>query len=292
MPSFGWTQTPRPSTMPDTAAAFGSARTGNQEHRTQIMSNSQPDRYDSTRRAWENIWDDASIAVELEAVALPRSQATIDAYLPFLPKDVPILEAGSGLSAVVITLRRLGYRIQGIDYAVNALIESKAYDRHLPLAAADVHALPYADNSLGAYLSFGVLEHFEHGMTPALQEAYRVLMPGGVLVLTIPYPNVVHRLVALRRRLQAVGPLTDDSFYESTYTRRKLVDAAREAGFTILKVQPTSHAYTLWGLGGIFRSRGYYRTSPLADRLGGLLAYALPWAFNFSSLLIGRKPSL
>ncbi len=254
------------------------------------MSADHDDLYHSTRRAWEHIWEDASIQVELEAVASARSQATIEAYLPFLPQNTPILEAGSGLSAVVITLRRLGYRIQGVDYAVNALIESKAFDAALPLAAADVHALPYADESLGAYLSFGVLEHFEHGMTPALQEAYRVLVPGGVLVLTIPYPNVVHRLVALRRRLQAAGPLADDRFYESTYTRRKLSEATQAVGFTILKTQPTSHAYTLWGLGGIFRSRGYYQTSPLAERLGGLLAYTLPWAFNFSTLLIGRKP--
>ncbi|NWG18438.1 MAG: hypothetical protein HXY41_17580, partial [Chloroflexi bacterium] len=52
---------------------------------------------------------------------------------------------------------------------------------------------------------------------------------------------------------------------------------------------PTSHAFTLWGLGGPFRGRGYYQTSALADALGGVLRVVLPWAFNFSTLLIARK---
>jgi SAM-dependent methyltransferase len=245
--------------------------------------------YKSTRDAWENIWHSASVETELQTQTYPRAQAMLRMYTPYLPQDGVILEAGSGLSAAVITLRRLGFHVTGLDYAVNALYMSRRYDPSLSLAAADVHALPFADGSLAAYLSFGVLEHFEQGMGPALAEAYRVLRHGGVLVLTIPYPNVVHRLVAWRRRRQNRNTLNDDAFYESTYTRAALVQHVREAGFTLLKVAPTSHAYSLWGLGGLFRGAGYYRTSALAETLGSVLRVALPWAFNFSTMVIARK---
>lgn len=243
-------------------------------------------RYDTTRKAWENIWDNASVEVELQTMTYTRARQTMARYAAYLPKTGAILEAGSGLSAAVITLRRLGYPVIGLDYAENALHISRRYDPSLPLAAGDVHALPFAANALDAYLSFGVLEHFEQGMGAALAEAYRVLKPGGVLVLTIPYPNVVHRLIQWRRG----GRLNDDAFYESTYTRRALYDNTAAAGFTVVEAMPTSHAFTLWGLGGPFRGRGYYQTSALADILGGVLRVVLPWAFNFSTLLIARKP--
>lgn len=252
---------------------------------------SDSSRYDSTRKAWETIWDSASMEVELQAVRYPRSMATIQAYLPYLPKGEIILEAGSGLSAVIITLREMGYTVTGLDYAENALHTSRHYDPSLALAVGDVHALPYAPNSVGAYLSFGVLEHFEHGMGPALAEAYRVVKPGGVLILTIPYPNVVQRLIKWRRRGQS-STLNDEDFYESTYTRDTLCKAVTDAGFTVEKAIPTSHAFTLWGLGGPFRGAGYYQTSPLANTLGGILKVILPWAFNFSTLVIGRKNTL
>jgi ubiquinone/menaquinone biosynthesis C-methylase UbiE len=246
-------------------------------------------RYDSTRQAWQDIWTKANVEVELETVRSARSMATIHAYLPYLSKDDILLEAGSGLSAVVITLREMGYKVAGLDYAENALHESRAYDPTLPLTTGDVHALPFQNNSLGAYLSFGVLEHFEHGMQPALLEAARVLKPGGMLVLTIPYPNVVHQLVAWRRKSQGISTLTDDRFYESTYTRRALEDAVTKAGLTVVHIQPTSHSFTLWGLGGPFRAPGYYRTSALAERAGSLIRALLPWAFNYMTLVVARK---
>lgn len=250
----------------------------------------QKDRYDSTRHSWEKIWDDASIEVELAAAQYERAQETIRAYLPYLAKGDQHLEAGSGLSAVVIALRDKGYRAQGLDYAINALLESRRHDPELPLAAGDVHHLPYRDDCFGSYLSFGVLEHFERGLLPALLEAYRVIQPGGVLVLTIPYPNIVNRAVQLKRRLTRAGQLTDDAFYESAYTRRQLTDAVAQAGFSVLRVEPMSHDFTLWGLGGVFRAPGYYRTSRLAESLGSVLKRITPWLFSFSTLLIARKP--
>lgn len=245
--------------------------------------------YDSTRKTWEDIWDEASVEAELVALQYERAQTIINTYTPYLKPDGLILEAGCGLSAEVIDLRNRGFRIIGLDYAVNALQKGLAHDPTLEMHAGDVHALPYANESLDAYLSFGVLEHFAHGMQPALVEAARVLKPGGILVLTIPYPNIVWRLSQFRRRLQGASQLNNDDFYESTYTQHDLVRESTTAGFELLEVVPTSHAFTLWGLGSMFRGPGYYETSEFADRVGSVLSRVSPWLFNFSTLLISAR---
>ena len=259
---------------------------------TQTPTDSSPQfgqRYDTTRIAWENIWaQDSDIASEIEIARSRRARHTMDFYRQFLDPDSLILEAGSGLSAVIITLRRMGYHVIGLDYAVGALQASHAYDASLQLAAGDVHQLPFADNSLGGYLSFGVLEHFEHGMQPALREAWRVLKPGGTMVLTIPYPGLIWRLAQLRRQMQG-RQLIDDDFYESTCTRQQLLHNVTAVGFDVVEAVPTSHSFALWGLGGPFRAPGYYRTSWLAEALGFVLLQTLPWTFNYMTCVIARK---
>jgi SAM-dependent methyltransferase len=246
--------------------------------------------YDKTRQAWEDIWDNADIEVEIKALKEKRTADQLGVFPAYLSKEGYILEAGSGLGATLFFLRDLGFNMIGLDYAENALHAVHAYDPGVIQQAGDVHALPYRDNSLHGYLSFGVLEHFEHGPGPALREANRVLVPGGVIVLTIPYPNVVHRLVHWKRRFAGQSQLTDDDFYESAYTQHDLTAELETAGFEVVLVRPTSHAFTLWGLGGPFRKRGgYYQTTRLADTLGAVLRLILPWPFNFTTMLIGRK---
>ncbi len=241
--------------------------------------------YQSTQNTWDEIWEDASVEQELETLSYKRAVECYNLFTPYLPRDEPILEAGCGLGAAVIHLRAQGFNVIGMDYVESALHKARAYAPWLHVHAGDVHALPYARASLGAYLSYGVLEHFPQGALPALQEAHRVLKPGGVLVLTVPYPNVIYRLVRWRQGT----PRADEAFYETAYTRRELEAMVREVGFEVVLAQPTSHSFTLWGLGGVFRAPGYYKTSMFAELVGRVLRLLLPWAFNFTTLVVGRK---
>jgi SAM-dependent methyltransferase len=151
----------------------------------------------------------------------------------------------------------------------------------------DVHELPFRDGSFASYLSFGVLEHFPFGPEPALREAHRVLRNGGVAVLTVPYPNLVWRMVRAKRAL--VRHREPDGYYETTYRVGQLERTLTRTGFDVLLRRPIGHSFTLWGLGGAFRGRGYYETSALAERLGAACAALLPWSTGFASLIVARK---
>jgi len=246
------------------------------------------DRYNSTRDEWRRIWqEEADIVRELETLNYARSRHARALYSPYLPRGEFILEGGCGLGIEVINLSEQGYKVVGIDYAENALHQINRFRPGYRLTAGDIHRLPFPDGTFGAYLSIGVLEHFEFGPEPGLREAGRVLRQGGILVLIIPYPSLIWRLIRLRARLLRKSP--DPEFYETTYSTHQLQQYLSSTGFDIVERHPIGHSFTLWGLGKLFRGPGYYETSALAERLGAVFLTLLPWPICFESLFIARK---
>jgi len=104
-----------------------------------------------------------------------------------LPPGAAVLDAGCGTGGL---LKRLGAiapertRI-GLDHeavaATRAVRKSGA-----PVVLGSVDALPFADASFGAIFSADVLYHREVDPLRAAREAYRCLMPEGMLVVNLP----------------------------------------------------------------------------------------------------------
>jgi SAM-dependent methyltransferase len=250
--------------------------------------------YKQTRQAWRDIWSETDFERELRTLEYRRAQELMNIYMPFLDQSAPILEAGCGMGQIVYYLRQRHYRAIGLDYAPEAIEPTVQRFPGLPLYVGDVHHLPFAPDFFGGYLSFGVVEHFEQGPGAALDEAYRVLRPGGTLVLTVPHPNFVENVRnAVNRlfpeRLERLGTRAD--YYERTFHHDELSQHVAAAGFEVQRLAPYSHSYTFYGLGGMFRGRGYYQTSPLAEVVGNIGRVLVPWATAFASLIVASKPA-
>jgi SAM-dependent methyltransferase len=179
-----------------------------------------------------HLWDKHTVAEEVAAC----SQRNIrDTFLKYLPKNEPILEAGCGLGAWVVFLSKKGYDIAGIDNNKTVIDQLKAWDPSLKVSHGDIRKLPYAGNALGAYISLGVVEHFEEGCDEAMKEAYRVLKPGGLVFLTIPANNIFRKLVAhpvralyLFWQKQKNNPAF---FAEYRYSRKETEELLKKYGF-------------------------------------------------------------
>jgi SAM-dependent methyltransferase len=152
--------------------------------------------------------------------------------------------------------------------------------------AADVLRLPLADNSVSAYLSMGVVEHFEEGPGQALREAARVLKAGGVALVSVPFFNARRHAIPIVDRSQAKA--SGLSFHQYFFAREDLDQELSGAG-----LQPT----------GVFHGYGVGRT--LSDSsifwrrlLGGnppiarLLDYvpSLPDRFAHMMFTVAVKP--
>jgi SAM-dependent methyltransferase len=98
--------------------------------------------------------------------------------------------------------------------------------------------LPIRSHSVDAVLSLGVVEHDESGPQVALAETRRILKPGGLLVLSVPYDNLWRRLIGNHlqtfvtwRRRRAAMRL---GFVEYRFTAREVCQFLEQAGFTVV----------------------------------------------------------
>jgi SAM-dependent methyltransferase len=185
----------------------------------------------------QRFWSYDSIADHVE---LCDYETTLPIFLKYLPQGEAVLDAGCGLARWVIYLRRRGYRVYGVDQAREPLSEAIRFAGPLPLFVGNTLQLPLADESLGGIISLGVVEHVQSGPMPALQELRRVLKPGGVALVAVPYNNpwrraVINHLRRLRDWQKRRMGLTLE-FAEYRFSARELSGFLRAAGFTVLSV--------------------------------------------------------
>lgn len=183
---------------------------------------------------WEQHWVkhfDANIYTAAQAGELGfRKWEPI--YTRYLPESGKILEAGCGLGQVVLALRVRGYDVEGIEWAEQTVEMVNRLLPDLPIRKGDVTALDIPDGYYAGYISIGVIEHREAGPEPFLKEAYRILQPGGVALISVPY---LHPLRKLKGRLGFYrGKIEGLDFYQYAYSQEELGRFLQAAGFKVL----------------------------------------------------------
>jgi len=193
------------------------------------------------------------------------------------PKDLAAMLAHHRRCEVVATdilpeaidLSRRFARAQGLEGTGPGRVQSEVQDGR---------SLPYADASFDAAYTVSVLEHIpDRGDSQAIRELTRVVRPGGLIVVTVPY-------AAEYRETFIDGPVyeraqrgSEPVFFERHYDERTLADRllhAADADVTDLR---------LWGETGL-------RMESVLERLGPLRLPLSPIEGVLSSLLLREVP--
>jgi SAM-dependent methyltransferase len=192
---------------------------------------------------WREHWGAHSTG-ELLAIAerSPLTRLILDA----LPARGRVLEAGCGPAQYVVLLRRAGRAALGVDFTVEPLARCRREFPATPVVAMDLRALGLPPACVAAYVSLGVVEHDPDGPDAILSEARRVLEPGGVLVLSVPYVNGARRLGApwirrSQRRIRERG----GQFYQFAFSRAEGRAFLERHGFQVRRAVPYDPARLL-----------------------------------------------
>ena len=160
-----------------------------------------------------------------------------------LPAEGLMVDAGCGTGWTVRWLADQGFHVMGVDLFMDGLRGSKSHMPSLTLVQGDARRLPLRAGSVSAVLLLDVLEHLEDH--EALQEAQRVLRPGGWLLLSVP---ALPWLWSARDR---------EAGHRRRYTATMLRDRLREAGFHIVDMR--FYMFLLFPLILVSRWAGRYR---------------------------------
>lgn len=272
------------------------------------------------------MWSSRTIEQELEATKIETAPKAM--FIKHFSKNNKIVDAGCGFGKWVIFLTHRGYNIIGIDNNELAITKLKEFDSSINVELGNILNLDYPDNSFDAYISMGVIEHFEEGPMEPLKEAYRVLKPGGLIFVSTPTVNIIRKIiiqpilniintypsllmfpwqikkiigknlkVKIKRYKSNKSKTSYRHFLEYRFSIKELTNFLKQSNFKIIETLPhdfpgsKNHAI---GLAVDFPflkdPYGYnFKLNSLGKLISRILDYISPWIACASVLCVGKS---
>jgi ubiquinone/menaquinone biosynthesis C-methylase UbiE len=182
---------------------------------------------ENVRAKREQYLDSNPIERRASDEAYREKVALLKAGLGGVPSGL-ILDLGGNTGGESTVLLQEGFEIviSDINEVALALARERAEKFGLKVptcVAGDVHALPFADETFDVVMVVEALHHFED-YDAALNEIFRILRPGGMLMAIEPNGwNPLRRLSEIRDRFRGT--------IEKSFTGRQLRRLLKRAGF-------------------------------------------------------------
>ena len=160
----------------------------------------------ATRTYWDSVvetWPTSAAGARLREYSDSVNRALLARWLPpragrLLKTDLFDEAVGAGLYP---SLRERADEVVGVDLSTASVAAARRRYPELTGEVADVRSLSFESGSFDVVVSNSTLDHFEslEDIAQGIRELERVLVPGGILVISLDNP--LNPLVALRNRL-------------------------------------------------------------------------------------------
>ena len=184
---------------------------------------------------WTKKWEElGGPKLEVDTIKRREEFHILDSYVRELPKGARLLDGGCGMGYWTVHFSRAGYPTLGLDVSRATIDKLKQLFPEAEFAVGDIRATGLPSGSCDLYFSWGTFEHFEEGFGPVVSEAYRLLRPGGRLLMSTPFDNL---RLALRSALldnYRLPPMRERTrFYQWRLTRGEMARVLAQHGFKV-----------------------------------------------------------
>jgi SAM-dependent methyltransferase len=173
--------------------------------------------------------------------AFPSFTYRLSLIKRLIPEGGTIVEVGASSGEFLYLLKGRGYQVVGVELSSSAVAAGKArYD--IDLYKGTLHDAPIEKESVDAVVLYHVLEHIPD---PAsfLADAFRVLEPGGRIIIEVPDPVSIDAQIS-PRLMRSVLDFPHHLFSFTPYCLRMFLT---HAGFQVV-LKESSAPYVLTSL--------------------------------------------
>jgi len=207
-----------------------------------------------------------------------------------LPPGSVVLDLACGQGRHAVRLRASGLRVVGLDLSAVLLGAARERDPGLPVARADMRALPLApgavDGVVNLFNAFGYFETVEEDLR-VLQEAARVLRPGGVMVQEVHHRDALVRSWEPRTTHPAYADglvLTEEREWDPVSARHRVRYELRTPEGAVRRSEHVLRVYTLTELVALHERAGLRVLAVHGDLAGASATSSTPLVVVVSQL--------
>lgn len=212
-----------------------------------VGDGSSPDETSFVERHWTEVWKDHNSPPDLSALERREEYTIIRPFLSTVPTGSRIPDAGCGLGEWTVFFASRGFDAVGLDLSAEVVAKLTGWFPTHQFVRGDIRHTGFDTASFDACFSWGAFEHFENGLGDCLEEARRIVRPGGWLFISVPFDNWRHVLRDARRLERwdqefdrQHGYQQAQRFYQWRFTRPELQRELELHGFRTELVTPIS----------------------------------------------------
>ncbi len=152
----------------------------------------------------------------------------------YLPKNSIVVEGGCGRANHVYALKKNGYRAIGIDFAPETVSFVNKNFSELDVRLGDVMQLDIETQSVDAYWSLGVIEHFFDGYKEIVEESNRILKKKGYVFITFPSMNILRKIKVKLGLYSIYDDQDKENFYQFALDPDQVISRFKNLDFELI----------------------------------------------------------